>query len=95
MKDIASIESFKLNEDGDIVVTAVIENVICTYAGSIYGPPEYAPGLCSITIPSLDLPPLDLTNLNEEELEEVVNRYANLNIYEWKRIMVELSELED
>ena len=94
MKDIISIESFKLDNDGDIVVTVVVENVVCTLQGSHLDPPEYAPGLCTITVPAMDLPPICLTNLNEEELEEVVNRYANLNAYEWKPMIMDHSDQE-
>lgn len=95
MKDIVSIESFKVNDEGDIVVTAIVEDVVCSFRGSYFDPPEYAPGLCTITVPKEDLPPMELTGLNEEELEEVVNRYANLNAYEWKPMIIDNSDLED
>jgi hypothetical protein len=94
MKDIVSIESFKLNREGDIVVTAIVEDVVCVLAGSHLDPPEYAPGYCTITVPAMDLPPICLTDLNEEDLEEVVNRYANLNAYEWKPMIMDHSDQE-
>lgn len=95
MHDIVSIESFKLNQDNDIVVTVVVENVVCIYPGSSIDPPEYAPGLCTITVPKEDLPAMDLTSASEEDLEEVINRYANLNAYDWKPVVIDLSDLED
>jgi hypothetical protein len=94
MKDIVSIESFKLNKEGDIVVTAIVEDVVCVLAGSYLDPPEYAPGYCTITVSAMDLPPICLTDLNEEDLEEVVNRYANLNTYEWKPMIMDHSDQE-
>jgi hypothetical protein len=45
---ILSIESINLSEDY-VTVTAVIEDVVLTYAGSYYDPPEYGPARCSST----------------------------------------------
>ncbi len=45
---ITSIESINHNEDY-VTVTAVIEDVVLTYAGSYFDPPEYGPALCSST----------------------------------------------
>ena len=45
---ITSIESISF--DGTYAtVTAVVEDVVLTYAGSYYDPPEYGPALCSST----------------------------------------------
>ena len=47
-------------------------------------PPEYAPARCTITVPNDHLPSgLDLDNATEEELEEIVNKYINLDNYDW------------
>jgi hypothetical protein len=45
---VTSIESISF--DGTYAtVTAVVENVVLTYAGSYFDPPEYGPAVCSST----------------------------------------------
>lgn len=45
------IENISVNEElQEMTVTAVVDNVVLTYAGSYYDPPEYGPALCTTTI---------------------------------------------
>ena len=43
---ILSIDTIHQSENGQIYVTAVIEDVVETYAQTLYDPAEYGPGLC-------------------------------------------------
>lgn len=65
---ITSIESISF--DGTYAtVTAVVEDVVLTYAGSYYDPPEYGPALCSSTF---ELEEDETLPTNEEELLKYV-----------------------
>jgi hypothetical protein len=43
---IQSIESVHQSEDGNIFVSAIIEDAVQTHAPTLYDPPEYGPALC-------------------------------------------------
>ena len=85
MHDIVLIESFKTNAKSDIIVTAIVEDM--TYipgSQTLIDPPEYAPARCTITVPNDHLPSdIDFIDASEEELQEIVNKYANLDNYDW------------
>jgi hypothetical protein len=85
MHDIVLIESFKTNAKSDIIVTAIVEDM--TYvpgSQTLIDPPEYAPARCTITVPNDHLPSdIDFVDASEEELQEIVNKYANLDNYDW------------
>jgi hypothetical protein len=45
------IENISVNNElQEMTVTAVVDNVVLTYEGSYYDPPEYGPALCTATI---------------------------------------------
>jgi hypothetical protein len=60
------IEDISIDEAKQVVtVSAVIEDVVLTYAGSYYDPPEYGPALCTTTFGA------DCVNVNnEKELQD-------------------------
>lgn len=43
---IISIESLHLHDDGNVYVSAIVEDVVQTYSQTLYDPPEYGPALC-------------------------------------------------
>ena len=85
MKDIVLIESFKTNAKNDIVITAIVEDMVYISGSQTYiDPPEYAPARCKITIPNDHLPDdIDLANASEDELEDIINKHINIDIYDW------------
>ena len=95
MHDIVLIESFQTNAKNDIVVTAIVEDMVYVPGSQTYiDPPEYAPARCKITIPNDHLPKnLNLAGASEEELEDIVNKYSNLDNYDWV-ITVEGNDFE-
>lgn len=94
MHDILSLESFTLDpESGDIIVKAILENITYIQGSQTYwSPPEYAPCLCETTIYKESIPPWVELKDNEEELEEVVNRYNLLSNQDWKPIIEDYSD---
>lgn len=84
MKDIVLIQSINYSAEG-IEVKAIVEDMVYVRGSqTLYDPPEYAPALCTITVPFSDLPEhLDYSKMNEDQLQEVLNRHANLDHYEW------------
>jgi hypothetical protein len=85
MHDIVLIESFQTNAKNDIIVTAIVEDMVYVPGSRTHiDPPEYAPARCTITVPNDHLPAgLNLDDATEEELEEIVNKHANLDNYDW------------
>ena len=85
MKDIVLIESFQTNAKNDIVVTAIVEDMVyISGSQTLIDPPEYAPARCTITIPNDHLPDdIDLANASEDELKNIVNKYINIDNYDW------------
>lgn len=85
MHDIVLIESFKVDDKKNIVITAIVEDMVYIPGSqTLIDPPEYAPSRCTITIPNDHLP--DNTNLDdvsEEALEELINRNVNIDNYDW------------
>jgi hypothetical protein len=43
---ILSIDTIYKNEDGDVYVSAVVEDAVQTHAQTFYDPAEYGPALC-------------------------------------------------
>ena len=86
MKDIVLIESFQTNAKNDIVVIAIVEDMVYIPGSQTYiDPPEYAPARCKITIPNDHLPDdIDLDNVSEDELEDIVNKHVNIDNYDWE-----------
>ena len=41
-------------ETQQVTVTAIVEDMVLTYSGSYYDPPEYGPALCETTFSSKD-----------------------------------------
>ena len=95
MHDIVLIESFQTNAKNDIIVTAIVEDMVYVPGSQTYtDPPEYAPARCRITIPNDHLPSnINLVNASEEELEEIVNKHINLDNYDWD-ITIEGNDFE-
>ncbi len=93
MHDILSIESMKLDSDNNIIVTAILENMrYIKGSQTLYDPPEYAPCLCQTIIDNDGIPPwVKLVN-DEEELEEVINRYGLLSHQMWEPIIEDDSD---
>jgi hypothetical protein len=85
MKDIVLIESFKTNAKNDIVITAIVEDMVyISGSQTLLDPPEYAPARCTITVPNDHLPDgIDLDNASEDELEDIINKHINIDIYDW------------
>lgn len=85
MKDIVLIESFKTNAKNDIVITAIVEDMVYIPGSqTLIDPPEYAPARCTITVPNDHLPDnVDLANASEDELEDIINKHVNIDIYDW------------
>jgi len=85
MKDIVLIESFKTNAKNDIVITAIVEDMVyISGSQTLLDPPEYAPARCTITVPNDHLPDnIDLANASEDELEDIINKHINIDIYDW------------
>jgi hypothetical protein len=95
MHDIILIESFQTNAKNDIIVTAIVEDMVYVPGSQTYiDPPEYAPARCKITIPNDHIPGnFNLDGASEEYLQEIVNRHINLNNYDWV-ITVEGNDFE-
>jgi hypothetical protein len=56
------VENISIDEaKQEVTVSAVIEDVVLTYAGSHYDPPEYGPALCTTTFSA------DCVNVNDEK----------------------------
>lgn len=83
IRDIVLINKIGLDPKG-VYVTATIEDVSYVRGSqSLYDPPEYAPARCTVVVPFEDLPELPYESMDEDELEQVLNVHANLNIYDW------------
>lgn len=85
MKDIVLIESILVNDPG-IVITAIVEDMqYVPGSQTLIDPPEYAPARCTITVPFDDIPDhIDVFSLDEDGLEETINKYVNIDLYDWK-----------
>lgn len=94
MHDIVSIESICLDqESGDIVVKAILEEIVYIQGSQTHvSPPEYAPCLCETVIYKESVPPGVVLIDNEEELEEIINRYNLLANQDWKPIIEDYSD---
>jgi hypothetical protein len=95
MHDIVLIESFQTNAKNNIIVTAIVEDMVYVPGSQTYiDPPEYAPARCKITIPNDHIPGnFNLDGASEEYLQEIVNRHINLDNYDWV-ITVEGNDFE-
>ena len=85
MYDIVLIESFRINAENDIIVTAIVEDMVYVSGSQTYfDPPEYAPARCTIIIPNDDLPDdVNLVDASEKDLENIVNKHIDLDSYDW------------
>lgn len=85
MYDIVLIESFRINAENDIIVTAIVEDMVYVSGSQTYfDPPEYAPARCTIIIPNDDLPDdVNLVDASEKDLEDIVNKHIDLDSYDW------------
>ena len=95
MHDIVLIESFQTNAKNNLIVTAIVEDMVYVPGSQTYiDPPEYAPARCKITIPNDHIPGnFNLDGASEEYLQEIVNRHINLDNYDWV-ITVEGNDFE-
>lgn len=69
-----------------IELVAIAEEMVLVPGSRTYlDPPEYAPARVKIEV-SLDYLPegLDYANMDEEELQDVLNRHVNLDAFEWQ-----------
>lgn len=56
------VENISIDETKqEVTVSAVVDNVVLTYAGSYYDPPEYGPALCTTTFD------MDCVNVNDKK----------------------------
>jgi hypothetical protein len=96
MHDILSMQSIHLDEEsGDIIVKAILAEV--TYvpgSQTHWSPPEYAPCLCQTIIYKDSVPPGVELKDNEEDLEEVINRYNLLSNQDWLTIIEDNSDAD-
>jgi hypothetical protein len=92
--EIILIESFDVDRDGNLIITAILENMgNCTVRQSHLDPPEYAPARCKTLIYPEALPDdIEFVGKNAEELEDLVNRYSLLVNQEWERVRVDNSD---
>lgn len=83
--EIILIESFYTRKDGDLEITAIVENMgKQTVRQSLYDAPEFAPARCFAVVPKDLLPEgIEFTGKTTEELEEMVNRHGLLFHQEW------------
>jgi hypothetical protein len=90
---ILSIEKVYLDEDGDIVVEAVIENMgKITSPQTLYDMAEYAPGLCRTHVYKENVPPGIEIEDKEEDLKGIIDRYNLLVHQEWESVDVDDSD---
>jgi hypothetical protein len=89
MHDIVLIEDFTVNEDGDLIITAILENMgRCTVQQSYWDAPEFAPARCRTVIHAEGLPHgVQFIGLNDDQLEELVNRNSLLVNQEWEVVI--------
>lgn len=82
MKDITYIESIAATPKG-IVSTVFVEDIVDTSTISTHVPIK-----CTITVPFYYFPEaIDFHHLDEDELEQLLNVYVNLNEFEWIPIL--------
>ena len=56
------VENISIDEaKQEVTVSAIVDDVVLTYAGSHYDPPEYGPALCTTTFSS------DCVDVNNEK----------------------------
>jgi hypothetical protein len=86
MHDIISIESIKLTAEEDIQFIAILENMDASHRTKQYlTVPDVAPVKCRTLINRASLPHwLNLKDLDEEGLQEIVNRYGSLSSQSWE-----------
>lgn len=91
MHDIVLIEDFTVNSDGDLIITAILENMgHCTVQQTHWDAPEFAPARCKTVIYAEGLPDgVQFTGLNDDQLEELVNRHSLLINQEWEVIITD------
>ena len=83
--EIVLIEEYYVKKDGDLEITAVVENMgKQTVRQSLYDAPEFAPARCYAVISKELLPDgIEFVGKNDEELEELVNRHGLLLQQDW------------
>lgn len=88
MHEIVLIEEFYVRKDGDLEITAIVENMgQQTVQQSLYDLPEFAPARCYTTINKEYLPEgIEFRGKDQDQLEELVNRHGLLFQQEWKVI---------
>ena len=86
MHDIILIESIKLIEGEDIQLVAILENMNASHKAKQHlTVPDVAPVKCRTTISRASIPHwLNLKDLDENGLEEIINRYASLGSQSWE-----------
>lgn len=87
--DIILIEDFDVDSDGNLIITAIIENMgECTVKQSFWDPPEFAPARCKTRVYPEYLPGnMQFKGKSKEELEELVNRFNLLSNQEWEYVI--------
>lgn len=89
MHDIVLIEDFTVNADGDLIITAILENMgDCTVQQTYWDAPEFAPARCKTVIYAEGLPyGIQFIGKTDEQLEDLVNRFNLLVNQEWQVII--------
>jgi hypothetical protein len=76
---ILNIDKITYDEDGNVYVTALVDNVVLTYSQTLYDPPEYGSALCEA---SFALDEDEILPDNEYELIELLE---DLNL-DWELV---------
>ena len=82
------VENISIDEaKQEVTVSAVIEDVVLTYAGSHYDPPEYGPALCTTTFSA------DCVDVNNEKELQEASRLDHKNEAILKRVQNAIQRL--
>jgi hypothetical protein len=76
---ILNIDSIYKTEDGDVYVSALVEDAIQTHSQTLYEPAEYGPALCQSTFY------LDKDQILPEDDSELIEFIENLDL-EWELV---------
>ena len=96
MHDIVIIESFRLTDDEDIQVTAILENMDASIESRRdWIAPTVAPVRCRTTVSRHTFPvDIILQGMDEVELEDMVNRYADITHLEWEALIPKFRDVK-
>ncbi len=76
---ILNIDKITYDEDGNVYVTALVDNVVLTYSQTLYDPPEYGSALCEASFS------LDEDEVLPDDENELINFVDKLDL-EWNMV---------